>query len=132
MMDFDPFEEDDASIDLTPLIDVVFMLLIFFIMATSFSKPVIDIILPDATSSSVPEKKQKNLLISVDGTGTYYYEQKTITIEELKELIANSEGSYLNFYVDKKTPFQAFLRLIDLAKMYKNGEFLITTNGEAP
>lgn len=132
MMHFDPFEEDDASIDLTPLIDVVFMLLIFFIMATSFSKPVIDIILPDSTSGSTPEKKQKNLLISVDSNGIYYYEQKIIPFEELQKLIAHSEGSYLNFYVDKKTPFQAFLRLIDLAKTYKNGEFLITTNGEAP
>ena len=36
---------DDISLDITPLIDVIFMLLIFFIMTTTFSKPVLDIIL---------------------------------------------------------------------------------------
>ena len=41
MHDFD----EDASIDLTPVIDVIFMLLIFFIMTTTFSKPVLDIVL---------------------------------------------------------------------------------------
>ena len=38
--------DEDINIDLTPLIDVIFMLLIFFIMTTTFSKPVIDIMLP--------------------------------------------------------------------------------------
>ena len=42
---YDDFQED-AGIDLTPLIDVVFMLLVFFIMTTTFSRPVLVIVLP--------------------------------------------------------------------------------------
>lgn len=54
MHDFD----EDASIDLTPVIDVIFMLLIFFIMTTTFSKPVLDIVLP--ASETAEESSRKN------------------------------------------------------------------------
>lgn len=47
------FEDDDLSLDLTPLIDVIFMLVIFFVLTTTFSKPVIDMILPKSTSAVV-------------------------------------------------------------------------------
>ena len=58
MHDFD----EDASIDLTPVIDVIFMLLIFFIMTTTFSKPVLDIVLPasDEHGSSRPGRGGRN------------------------------------------------------------------------
>ena len=41
-------DDFDADIDLTPLIDVVFMLLLFFILAASFSQPVLQVALPAA------------------------------------------------------------------------------------
>ena len=53
MHDFD----EDASIDLTPVIDVIFMLLIFFIMTTTFSKPVLDIVLPASETSEESSRK---------------------------------------------------------------------------
>ena len=61
MNDFD----EDASIDLTPVIDVIFMLLIFFIMTTTFSKPVLDIVLPASETAEEPSRKNAELLISV-------------------------------------------------------------------
>ena len=51
MHDFD----EDASIDLTPVIDVIFMLLIFFIMTTTFSKPVLDIVLPASETAELQQ-----------------------------------------------------------------------------
>ena len=56
MHDFD----EDASIDLTPVIDVIFMLLIFFIMTTTFSKPVLDIVLPASETSRNPAVRMRN------------------------------------------------------------------------
>ena len=44
---FDNFE-DEPQIDLTPLIDCLFMLIIFFVLTMSFSRPVLEIILPQA------------------------------------------------------------------------------------
>ena len=60
MHDFD----EDASIDLTPVIDVIFMLLIFFIMTTTFSKPVLDIVLPASETSEESSRKNAELVIS--------------------------------------------------------------------
>ena len=40
-------DDFDAGIDLTPLIDVVFMLLLFFILAATFSPPVLQVALPE-------------------------------------------------------------------------------------
>ena len=45
--------EEEPSIDLTPLIDTIFMLLIFFIMTTTFSRPVLDIVLPASSEGTI-------------------------------------------------------------------------------
>ncbi len=52
---FDELEEE-PRVDLTPLIDVIFMLVIFFVMTMTFSKPVLDVVLPAAQNSEVKKK----------------------------------------------------------------------------
>ena len=52
---FDELEEE-PRVDLTPLIDVIFMLVIFFVMTMTFSKPVLDVVLPAAQNSEVRKK----------------------------------------------------------------------------
>ena len=118
---------DNAEIDLTPLIDVVFLLLIFFIMATSFTKPVIDIILPESSSAQKNTKTQQELVITITADGTLYYQQRPISQEELVQLLDQYPNRYLNIHVDKATPFEDFLQVIDCAKLKRNGEFIITT-----
>ena len=59
---FDELEEE-PRVDLTPLIDVIFMLVIFFVMTMTFSKPVLDVVLPAAQNSEV-KKKTAELVIS--------------------------------------------------------------------
>lgn len=120
-------DDEEAELDLTPLIDVVFLLLIFFIMATSFTKPVIDIILPESSSATKNTKTQQELVIAITADGTIYYEQKPISEEQLAELLDTFPDRYLNIHVDKATPFEAFLHVIDYAKLKRNGEFIITT-----
>ena len=39
------FDAGDINLDLTPLIDVIFMLLIFFILTTTFAKPLLDVVI---------------------------------------------------------------------------------------
>ena len=63
---FDELEEE-PRVDLTPLIDVIFMLVIFFVMTMTFSKPVLDVVLPAAQNSEV-KKKTAELVISVKPT----------------------------------------------------------------
>ena len=90
MHDFD----EDASIDLTPVIDVIFMLLIFFIMTTTFSKPVLD---------------------------------QQLTKEALAAVLETRPEALLNLYVDEKAPFEAFVGVIDIARLKRGGHFVIST-----
>ena len=115
MHDFD----EDASIDLTPVIDVIFMLLIFFIMTTTFSKPVLDIVLPASETAE--------LVISVKADGTIYYQDQQLTKEALTAVLETRPEALLNLYVDEKAPFEAFVGVIDIAKLKRGGHFVIST-----
>ncbi len=118
---FDELEEE-PRVDLTPLIDVIFMLVIFFVMTMTFSKPVLDVVLPAAQNSEV-KKKTAELVISVKSDGKYFFNDQEIPKEELSE---HSEGT-LNLMVDEKAPFEAFVYLADLAKVNREGRFVIST-----
>lgn len=59
---------DDKGMDLTPLIDTVFLLLIFFMVTTVFSTtPGIEVDLPKAAETESPPEKDLNILISDEG-----------------------------------------------------------------
>lgn len=96
----DPLNED-ISLDITPLIDVIFMLLIFFIMTTTFSKPVLDIVLPESESSEDHAANKGELLISVREDGTYWYREQQLDKDGVRELIEAHPEAMLN--LDRKS-----------------------------
>ena len=73
-----------AMPDLTPMIDVVFQLLIFFMVTAVFAiTPGLDIKLPEAEEAQAPEKE--NLFIVVDQDGNMKLNHKSVTFATLKE-----------------------------------------------
>ena len=120
--------DEEINIDLTPLIDVVFMLLIFFIMTTTFSKPVLDVILPASKMAEGKETQTQEILISVTKDGNVYYNNTLIKEEEIKSILDTNTDKMLNLYIDKSAPFQSFVNIIDIAKKERNGKFIISTD----
>lgn len=120
--------DEEINIDLTPLIDVVFMLLIFFIMTTTFSKPVLDVILPASKMAKGKETQTQEILISVTKDGNVYYNNTLIKEEEIKSILDANTDKMLNLYIDKSAPFQSFVNIIDIAKKERNGKFIISTD----
>lgn len=118
--------EDEPNVDLTPLIDVIFMLLIFFIMTTTFSRPVLDIVLPSAVNAE-PSQNKKEMVVSVKSDGSLHYEGKQINSGELAAILEQSGELLLNLHVDKKAPFETFVNVVDIAKTKKEGRFVIST-----
>lgn len=118
--------EDEPNVDLTPLIDVIFMLLIFFIMTTTFSRPVLDIVLPSAVHTE-PSQNKKEMVVSVKNDGSLHYDGKQITLEELDGILGQSNDLLLNLHVDQKAPFESFVKVVDIAKVKKEGRFVIST-----
>ena len=75
-----------AGLVLAPMLDLIFILLIFFVVSTSFSKlPGIAINRPDATT---PDKlPPNNLMIGITALGQYVINERFYTVDSLKETI---------------------------------------------
>lgn len=95
-------EEDwlDEAPNLTPMIDVVFLLLIFFMVTTTFLDPErqIDVELPTAESGSEAQQQPDELIVNVDEDGSIVLEGRTLIYDELVERL---KGAALH---DPETP----------------------------
>jgi biopolymer transport protein ExbD len=124
------FEDEEVledGLDMTPLIDVVFLLLIFFIMATTFSKPTVDVLLPRAESGSVSEGKTEDMVVAIDGDGRVFFEGDEIPRAALPALMTRHPERILNFHVDHRAPFESFVQVLDQARLKRRSELVITT-----
>ncbi len=107
---------------MAPLIDVVFLLLIFFMVTTTFEREaVLKIQLPQARGQKQDTKRA--LEIAVDAEGRYYLDQRELAdqrVETLKRAIAKAleEGASPRVVIaaDRKTPHQAVIQVLDAAR----------------
>lgn len=77
-MNFRKAMSDDAEVNLTPLIDVVFLLLIFFMVTTTFDRDAkIKINLP-TTTNAVSEAQRETLEVLIDNQGKYFVDGKEV------------------------------------------------------
>lgn len=115
--------KEDPEINLTSLIDVVFLLLIFFMVSTTFDKTSqINIQLPEASGHPL-EKKKFSLEIDIDAQGRYYVNQRRVKddrISTLKSALRLTLGKHKKPQViissDKNTPYQAVVRAMDASR----------------
>ncbi len=93
MSRFRKTEEEEAEIDLTPMLDVVFIMLIFFIVTASFIKESgIEISRPDAqTDAPPPDTDKQNIIIQVTATDEIWIEGRRI---DKRAVRANIERMY--------------------------------------
>mgnify|MGYP000044545007 CR=1 FL=1 len=130
MKDFYDGFDEEPQIDLTPLIDCLFMLIIFFVLTMSFSKPVLDIVLPQA-ERSVTEMRQDEILFSVKEDGTFWLDGAPSSLEALKLRLEAEPAKRLNIYMDERAPFSRFVAVVDVAKALRDGRFVISTAASA-
>ncbi|MDR0499218.1 MAG: biopolymer transporter ExbD [Holophagales bacterium] len=123
------FEDDlDASLDLTPLIDTVFILLLFFILTTTFSKPMLEVLLAKADSASVKELIQEKLTITITEDGRVFFEGDATAPEEIAARMEKLPiDATIVFNVDKESHFGLFVQILDTAKSQGRSNFLINT-----
>lgn len=113
------YSDSEVTLDITPLIDVVFLLLIFFMVTTTFDQsPSIKVDLPKA-SSSKSTSTQTQLIIAVDAQGKFYTNDKLVSEQELtKELLASKEKSDMVLIVraDENARHKDVVKVLDLIK----------------
>jgi biopolymer transport protein ExbD len=81
-----PQEEEESGLSLTPLIDVVLLLLIFYVVTTAFVDREIMLELPESQSSAIPEEKKK-FTIELGIGGALALNGEPTTIERLDQTI---------------------------------------------
>lgn len=126
------FLEDDfdAGIDLTPLIDVVFLLLLFFILAATFSSPVLNVALPSASTAERTEEDPARLTLSIDASGALYHREEPISIGDVSVLLASKVAGPVELRVDRAAPFDAFVGVLDRLRACGRSNVLITAKSD--
>ena len=118
-------------IDIAPLIDMVFQLLIFFMLTSSFvMQPGIKVNLPRAVTSEVV--KYENLEVVISSENVIYINGKVITVQELKTLLkqaAKAKGSVL-IKSDKRASLGRIVEIWDMCRDLGITQINIATNQE--
>ena len=121
-MKFSPRRRPEASIELTPLIDVVFLLLIFFMVSTSFVREArIAVDLPEAAGD--PLEIEGGLALAIDASGGYAVNGRALADGDvatlagaLRSLAAPDGQSHLLIAADASATHRAVVRAMDAAR----------------
>lgn len=119
------------QIDIAPLIDMVFQLLIFFMLTSSFvMQPGIKINLPKAVTSEVV--KYENIEIIVSGENVTYLDGKVITTQEVKNLLKEvaKRNQPILIKADKRASLGRVVEIWDIARDLGITQINIATNQE--
>ncbi len=82
-------KKTDYLVDITPLVDVVFLMLIFFMVSTSFKvSSSLNLELP-ASHSKAQQTEQKEVVISIDGSGQLFVQDEPVKDGDLRRRILN-------------------------------------------
>jgi biopolymer transport protein ExbD len=127
-------EEGANQIDLTPMLDVVFIMLIFFIVTSSFVKePGVELFKPQASTQEACERG--TIIFAVDANGDIYYNKNKLPMDRVMRTAeaAKKEAPQANIVVqvDRETPAYVVEDLIDTVRPILTSPPCISTDEEA-
>jgi len=112
-------EEEEANIDITPMLDVTFIMLIFFIVTASFVKESgIDVNRPMAPTATVKEKA--NILVAIDANNTIWIDRRKVDLRSVAPNIErlhaeNPQGSVV-IQADKKASVDTLVGVMNASR----------------
>lgn len=123
-MKFRQRQREKVHLDLTSLIDVVFLLVLFFVVTTSFNRESgMSVNLPQANPEAPKENPDDPVEVSIDEHGRFYVNRKEIVntqLSTLKEAIRQQMGSRkdapLIISADARTTHQSVVTAMDAAR----------------
>lgn len=116
-------------IDIVPLIDLLFLLLIFFMVSTSFTlQSNINVKLPKAVTSDMI--KEENLVITITSENVIYLNNTVTTIKELENTLTKlkSKNHHLLIKTDRHTSIGRIVDIWDLCRKTGLDHINIATN----
>jgi len=112
-------EEENENIDLTPMLDVAFIMLIFFIVTASFVKEAgIDVNRPEAATAV--KKERANILVAISAQGEIWINKRRVDIRAVQANIErlkaeNPQGSVV-IQADKKATTDTLIKVMDASR----------------
>ena len=104
--------------ELSPLIDCIFQLLIFFMLSSTFLTPSIKLTLPTAEAGNISSSDK--IMVTLSSDDTIYINKQQVTFEtlgpEIRRRLKESEEKVITIRGDSDINFSAFVRALDIAK----------------
>jgi len=117
-MDFIRAKKTSLSLDMAPLIDIVFQLLIFFMLTSSFQHPALKLTLPEATPKD--RKEPERIVIQIEPLGGIFVNAERISLEGLRpyleKKLSQDSAKAVHLAGDEKMPYGIFIQVMDLAR----------------
>ena len=132
MIRFPYKEKAPFKLDLIPMINVVFLLLIFFMLTSTTTLQSKQVELPTAKTA---EKNSKQFLtVTIDKNGSLELDGKAIAIEalpvHLEKKVAEKKNAVISIHADKAIEFELFGKVIELAKQAGAADFMLATEND--
>jgi biopolymer transport protein ExbD len=111
--------EEVAEIDMTPMLDVTFIMLIFFIVTTSFVKEAgLEVTRPEAVTGV---ESKANIMIAVSATGQIWMQKRQVTLDAVRPYVegmrAETPESSVIILADKNAPAGLVIQVMDQARL---------------
>ena len=112
-------EEEEATIDMTPMLDVVFIMLIFFIVTASFVKESgIDVNRPDAATAV--KKDRANILVAISDKGEIWINKRRVDVRavqaNIERLKAENPQGTVVIQADRKATTEVLIKVMDASR----------------
>ncbi len=122
-------EEEENEVNLTPMLDVVFIMLIFFIVTASFVKESgIDVSRPDANQQQ-EETNKRSILISITSSNEIWIQKRRVDVRavraNIERLLAETPDSGVVIQAAESAENGTFVRVLDQARMAGAGSIAI-------
>ncbi len=113
-------ESEEAAIDLTPMLDVVFIMLIFFIVTTSFVKEAgIDVNRPKASQAKA--KPSATIFLAIRANGEVWLDKRAVDVErvgaQIEKMLAESPTDTVIVQADKEAKHGVVVSVMDQIKL---------------
>lgn len=127
------YDTEESTVDMSPLIDMVFILLIFFMVSTTFVKDMqVDLSRPGA--SSAKPSSTKSLRIYIDRFQNIYMNNEKVqtwTVQgKVRDFLKENRNSSLLLVTDKKVEIDKVIEVVDQARLGGAVDIGIATEGE--
>lgn len=123
-----------SEINVTPLIDLAFALLIIFMITAPLLEQSIELTLPVETPRMQSERPPVIQEISIDAAGNYFWGAERVDLKRLDEYLGvealSDNPAVLQVRADSSLPYQSVISLIDLIKKHKLTKLSLETRGQ--